>query len=110
MVKQLAALGGIAALGVAAALLMPIEFASSAPHFHGSGHHHHQHRGLTSYGGVIANYPLGGTIEPASAAPAPIQVIQVVAPLPALSCQHSQQTVTVPAEGGGERKITITRC
>ena len=37
MIKGVATFGGIAALGVAAALLMPIEFAASAPHFHGSG-------------------------------------------------------------------------
>jgi hypothetical protein len=109
MIKELATFGGIAGLGVAAALLFPVDIAASAPHFHGFGHHQH-HRGLAPFGGVIANYPLGGTIEPDSVAPAPIQVIQVVAPLPALSCQHSQQTVTVPSDGGGERKITITRC
>jgi hypothetical protein len=109
MIKELAAFGGIAGLGVAAALLLPVDIAASAPHFHGFAHHRHD-RGLTPFGGVVANYPLGGTFEPASAAPAPIQVIQMVAPLPALSCQHSQQTVTVPSEGGGERKITITRC
>ena len=37
--------------------------------------------------------------------PAPL-----IAPTFALSCHHNRETVTVPAEGGGERKITITHC
>ena len=28
----------------------------------------------------------------------------------ALTCKHSVETVTVPAEAGGTREITITRC
>jgi hypothetical protein len=38
--------------------------------------------------------------------------IFVVAPEPPrmLGCHHSQETVTVPSEDGGARKITIVRC
>jgi hypothetical protein len=37
-------------------------------------------------------------------------VVFVAEPPRALSCQYSQQIKTVPAEGGGTRDITITRC
>jgi len=38
------------------------------------------------------------------------RVVFVAVPPRALSCKHSVQTVTVPAELGGTRDITITRC
>jgi hypothetical protein len=41
---------------------------------------------------------------------APERVVFVAVPPRALSCKHSVQTVTVPAELGGTREITITRC
>jgi hypothetical protein len=41
---------------------------------------------------------------------APERVVFVAVPPRALSCKHSVQTVTVPAELGGTRDITITRC
>lgn len=41
---------------------------------------------------------------------APERVVFVAVPPRALSCHHSMQTVTVPAELGGTREITITRC
>jgi hypothetical protein len=34
----------------------------------------------------------------------------VVAPPRALTCQRTEQVVTVPAEEGGTRDIKITRC
>lgn len=37
-------------------------------------------------------------------------VVYVTEPQRALTCQYSQQVKTVPAEGGGTRDITITRC
>jgi len=37
-------------------------------------------------------------------------VMFVSQPPAALSCQHSKEIKTVPAEGGGTRDITITRC
>jgi hypothetical protein len=40
----------------------------------------------------------------------PERVVFVAVPPRALSCKHSVQTVTVPAELGGTRDITITRC
>jgi len=33
-----------------------------------------------------------------------------IPPPPPLSCHRSQETKTVPSEGGGEREIRITRC
>lgn len=37
-------------------------------------------------------------------------VMFVSQPPATLSCQHSKEIKTVPAEGGGTRDITITRC
>lgn len=34
----------------------------------------------------------------------------LVPPTFELTCHHSRQTVTVPAEGGGSRQITVNRC
>jgi hypothetical protein len=62
--------------------------------------------GYDGYGGPVATYtpgdyatPLG---VPAQAAPA-VTVLEH-------HCTMSRETVTVPAEAGGERKVTITRC
>jgi hypothetical protein len=37
-------------------------------------------------------------------------VVYVALPPQALSCHRSRETVTVPAEAGGTKAITITRC
>jgi hypothetical protein len=92
------------ALGVAAALVTTVGAASAAHH----GFHHGH--GFWPYGGVIEAYPLGGLSSPVNVALAPLPMTPVVAPKLALTCQHSQQIVTVPSEDGGERKIVITRC
>jgi hypothetical protein len=41
---------------------------------------------------------------------APERVVYVAVPPRALTCKRSVQAVTVPAELGGTREITITRC
>jgi hypothetical protein len=97
---------GLAALGVAVALVTTVGAASAAHHFHGFNHDHR----FWPYGGVIEAYPLGGLNSPVNVASAPLPMTPVVAPKFALTCQHSQQIVTVPSEDGGERKIVITRC
>ena len=40
----------------------------------------------------------------------PERIVFVAVPPRALTCKRSVQTVTVPAELGGTREITITRC
>jgi hypothetical protein len=58
------------------------------------------------YGGLYAmppyDYNNGSYVEPT--------VVFVSQPPSALSCQTSKEIKTVPAEGGGTRDITITRC
>ena len=93
-----------AAFGVAAFLFVSANPASAglvAPHFNRAFHHHHnQHRnGYWPYGGVVETEPT--VVVPALVGPAITQT-------PA--CTYSRDTVTVPSEDGGEKKITITRC
>ncbi len=40
----------------------------------------------------------------------PAQIAHLPEAPQALSCHHSEQVVTVPAEGGGTRQVTVTRC
>jgi hypothetical protein len=40
----------------------------------------------------------------------PERIVFVPEPPRALSCKHSVEKVTVPAEAGGMREITVTRC
>ena len=40
----------------------------------------------------------------------PSNVVYMLGSPPARSCQYTKETVTVPAEGGGTRDITVTRC
>lgn len=72
------------------------------------GVHAHQafrHRRHTPYGGWIAAYP-SDYYEPIAAIPEQIAPAYTVVP----HCTPSVETVTVPAEAGGERQITIRRC
>jgi hypothetical protein len=48
--------------------------------------------------GVIGDWPTVQRIDPYLPAPA------------SLTCHRSREIVTVPVEGGGERKIGVTRC
>ena len=72
--------------------------------------HHNSAFAHSSYGGLVAEYPLGGYIESESEAVLPVQVGALIAPPSTLSCSHSRETVVVRSEEGGTRQITITRC
>ncbi|HZQ11486.1 MAG TPA: hypothetical protein VFB31_01610 [Pseudolabrys sp.] len=76
-------------------------------HHHGFAHRLVAPFPYGDYGGYIATAPYGD--QPAVtyvAAPEPI----IVQPPRVLSCQRSEQVVTVPAEAGGTRDIRVTRC
>jgi hypothetical protein len=60
------------------------------------------------YGGGIVAVPPYAPENAVSYAPA--TVVYVPLPPQALTCHRSRQTVTVPAEAGGTRQITVTRC
>jgi hypothetical protein len=59
------------------------------------------------YGGLYAVPPYDFSYNDNYAQPTVVFVSQ---PPAALSCQKSKEIKTVPAEGGGTREITITRC
>lgn len=106
MIKRLIAcgIGAVCAL----ALLLPAEV-SARGFSHPGLHRAHQHRMSSPYGyGPVATYAPGDYAAPVVVLPA--QVAPAAAPAPAPRCVHSRETVTVPAEAGGERKVTITRC
>ena len=62
--------------------------------------------GYGGYGGYVALPDYAPEIVSYAAPPVPI-VMQ--APR-VLNCQRSREVVTVPAEAGGTREITVTRC
>jgi hypothetical protein len=77
-----------------------------ADYFHGD-----RGRDLGAYpffGGLYAVPPY--TADDATGYPALERVVFVPEAPRALTCQHSVQTVTVAAEAGGTRDITVTRC
>jgi hypothetical protein len=78
-----------------------------APHFR-PVRHRGTYRHWPYYGGyvAVAPYVSDNTITYAP----PERVVYVPLRPQALSCHHSKETITVPAEGGGTREITITRC
>jgi hypothetical protein len=90
-------------IGVAFALALPANV--SARGFpHPGLHRAHQQQLFWPYGyGPVATYAPGDYA-------APVVLPAQAAPAPAPRCVHSRETVTVPAEGGGERTVTITRC
>ena len=67
-------------------------------------------------GGYYSGYGIGYVAIPdvpteyVRAVPAPEPAGPLVLPTLALSCHRSQETITVPVESGGDRKITVTRC
>jgi hypothetical protein len=117
---------GFAALCVAAVLLMPneavtktagVNFGAPGP-FKAKGvsfqkpHGHHGAFKRPWFGGLYGAYapyyfpesyiPVGGT-PPETLAP-------YVPPPRSLNCERSRETVSVPSEFGGERRINVTRC
>jgi len=48
--------------------------------------------------------------EPVGDISLPQRLDPYIPPPPPLSCHHSQETITVPSEDGGDRQIRITRC
>jgi len=100
-------------------------FGGHSSHFSGSGlftgpglsRYRHQARPRGNFG----QWPLYGgfyTVPPYASDniitiityAAPERVVFVPLAPQALTCKHSVQTITVPAELGGTRDITITRC
>jgi hypothetical protein len=88
-----------------AALALTLASVPADARGHGRFHFSHRHiQPFSAYGATVAapSYvpqPMVTSVTPV-----------VVLPPRALSCQHSEQIVTVPAEGGGTRDIRVTRC
>ena len=111
MIKQ--AIGyGVGAFAVAGLLLAPADVSARGFTFPHAGLHRGHHPTYWPYGygygypGPVATYTPGDYGAPVVVLPA--QATPASAPAP--HCVHSRETVTVPAEAGGERKVTITRC
>jgi len=128
MIKRTIACGVGAAFALA--LLLPAGVSAKGFMFPHSGlplnglhrSHHHNHMiwpysyygygygyGYGGYGGPVATYTPADygygepvVVMPQQAAP----TVTVIQP----RCTLSRETITVPAEGGGERQVTITRC
>jgi hypothetical protein len=77
----------------------------------GTNHGRHHYNG-GYYGGYDTGYFVIPDIpaESVSTVAAPESLGPLVPPTLALGCHHSQETITVPVESGGDQKITITRC
>src|SRR5262249_24584972 len=69
---------------------------------HGGGHHHHHHFGFWWPGYITYAPPFYTEPQPVFLAPAQS--------IPTFACNKRRETITVPAEGGGESKVTVTRC
>ena len=69
-----------------------------------------RHRYGYAYGGFYLGAPAYYGDGHIQVVPAPQILGPVIPPTFVLSCHRSQETVTVPAEDGGSRKIRITRC
>jgi len=72
------------------------------------GHHNNRFNQWAPYGGLYA-LPLYNYDSEASSAQ-PANVVYMPGPSRARTCQYVRETVTVPAEGGGTRDVTVTRC
>jgi hypothetical protein len=108
MIKRFVTCGAVVALSIAAWPLAPAALAAKG--FPGGGHLHvsHSRHLVLPYGGPVATYSPGYYAQPVSVVP--LQVNPAPAAAPAPHCTHSRETITVPAEDGGERQVTITRC
>jgi hypothetical protein len=91
--------------------------AAHAFHFSNRLHAAHRHGTYGGYGAYYSPFYSGALVAvPPYAADAsmtyapPPAVVYVAEPPRALTCHRSRQTVTVPAEAGGTRQITVTRC
>ena len=110
------AAGAAAVLSGAALLLGSMSGTANAAKPHGfnpsffkhAGHHHNAFR-HHRFDGLLAGYTLGGYTDPAIEVLPPIEPIQIPEP-PGLTCHRTRETVTVPAENGGTRDITVMRC
>jgi hypothetical protein len=92
-----------------------VEAAGYGGGWHGASWHRDTNYGRYNggyYGGYGPGYVAipGLPTESVSMVAAPKPPDPLVPPSLALSCHHSQETIAVPVESGGERKITITRC
>ncbi|HSV25263.1 MAG TPA: hypothetical protein VLJ17_19815 [Xanthobacteraceae bacterium] len=121
-----------AALGLAAALLMPTQvtaigsgmhsFHSSPIKFFRPFRHHHHHHGFKNWNnwnnGLYAGYGYPGSYtipsystDPVGDVTGSVSVDPIIPPPPGLNCQRSRDVVTVPsAIDGSARQVTITRC
>jgi hypothetical protein len=133
MIKKMFAVG--VATAFAMSLLTPVMVSAKGfgPHAlhktgaHGTGHSvfakslgYRGHRALrydrfyNPFGGYLAGYGIPGSyledFEPILAGFPPLRIDPIIPPPPPLTCSRSRETVTVPAESGGTRQITITRC
>ena len=109
--KTMYGAAAVVASVLAMILLAPPDTASArgggAHGLHFSAHHHSarhlaRHR-FRHYGGYVALSPY----EPAVtyALPLPVEFVRE-----SYSCRYDRQVVTVAAEQGGTRQITVTRC
>ena len=110
MINRIFAISMAAMLGQTA---LSVESTATGFSGHG-GHHGFGHR---SYDGVVTGYVLGDvsdsapTLSPQSHDVAsPLPAANCAVPMCAVTCHHSRETVTVPAEEDGTREITIIRC
>ena len=118
--------GIAAALSLAASSFVPAAVAAKGFGPHHSVHapffvkpfarHHHRAFRHRRDGGLFEGYGdfVGGygdyAIEPVSELFPPLRIDPVIPAPPALTCSRSRETITVPAESGGSRQVTITRC
>ena len=119
MVFRMGAARMAVAVSLATLLLIPIEAAAKSG---GAGFHAHlnfpKSAHVKRYRAFNA-FPYGGTfagVAPSSYYTEPVTIPPLQArefppdPPRVLTCQRSQETITVPAVGGGERQVRITRC
>jgi hypothetical protein len=110
----------VVASAVVFLLLAPLQIDANAhgthafhfsDHFRASYHHNGRYGAYGAWpfygGGIVAVPPYASETMVNYAPPT---VVYVPLPPQALTCHRSQQTVTVPSEEGGTRKITVTRC
>jgi hypothetical protein len=96
----------------ALALLLPADVSARGLTYAHAGFHRGHHRMISPYGngyggGAVATYTPSDYAAPVVVLPAPAEPAVTVIEH---HCTMSRETVTVPAEAGGERKVTITRC